>query len=132
MKSGPYGLYLQKDLPHSVSDKSASDKQDKQKKAKKSSPMPKPQRVQVPKFINPQDMDLKTAIWLLQLPKVLGSHDNDDVLIGLGRFGPYVLYRGKYISIPKPEDILTITLVEAISLIQRKALSPRRQKTKTS
>lgn len=100
LKKGPYGLYIQKD---------------KKEKTKE-----KPARAAVPKFIEADQVDLKTALYLLQLPKTLGQYEGTDVAVGIGRYGPYVLHNSKYVSIPKPEQILTITLEEAIAIIESK------------
>jgi PTH1 family peptidyl-tRNA hydrolase len=53
----------------------------------------------------------------------LGSKNFLRVKIGIGKYGPYVLFKGKYVSIPKAESILTITLDEAIELIEKKKIS---------
>lgn len=60
---------------------------------------------------------------LFQLPKVLGQYQNKDVVVNIGRFGPYVMYNGTFASIPKEEDPYTITLERAIELIEAKQSS---------
>jgi DNA topoisomerase-1 len=57
---------------------------------------------------------------LFKLPKVLGKYNNKDVVVNIGRFGPYVMYDGGFVSIPKDEDPHTITLERAIELIESK------------
>ena len=61
----------------------------------------------------------------------LGQFENSDVVVGAGRFGPYVLHDKKYTSIPKGEDPLTITLDAAINLIQTKRLQEAQRHLKT-
>lgn len=100
LKKGPYGLYIQKDTKEKTKEK--------------------PARASVPKFVTEEQIDLKLALYLLQLPKTLGQYEGTDVAVGIGRYGPYVLHNNKYISIPKPEQILEITLDEAIAIIESK------------
>ena len=60
------------------------------------------------------------AIDLFQLPKDLGTYLDKDVSVAIGRFGPYVKFGDKYVSIPKGEDPMTITLVRSQELIDAK------------
>jgi DNA topoisomerase-1 len=71
-----------------------------------------------------QKMDLITleeALKLFELPRHLGeTEEGDEVSAGVGRFGPYVKYGRKYVSIPQGEDPHTITLERALELIEEK------------
>ena len=60
------------------------------------------------------------AMDLFQLPKSLGTYKNEDIEVNNGRFGPYVKYGKKFVSLPKGVDPLSIELEEAIQLIQEK------------
>jgi DNA topoisomerase I len=60
------------------------------------------------------------AMDLFQLPKSLGTYKNEDIEVNNGRFGPYVKYGKKFVSLPKGVDPLSIELDEAIDLIQEK------------
>ncbi len=60
------------------------------------------------------------AIKLFDLPRTLGSYRGQEVEVNSGRFGPYIKYNGKFISLPKSEDPFTIQLDRAIELIQAK------------
>ena len=60
------------------------------------------------------------ALELFKLPQTIGDYEGDPVVIGAGRFGPYVLHQKKYTSLPKDADPMTITLDEAILLINEK------------
>ena len=60
------------------------------------------------------------ALDLFQLPRTIGTFEGESVVIGAGRFGPYVLHQKQYTSLPKGADPMTITLDEAIRLIQEK------------
>ena len=90
------------------------------KTTKSKTPAVKPKRVAVPKFVDSSAVDIKTAIMLLQLPKTIGLHNNSEVKIGIGRFGPYILFEGKYSSIKKPETMFTMSLDEAVQIINKR------------
>ncbi|TAL24564.1 MAG: type I DNA topoisomerase [Nitrospirae bacterium] len=60
-----------------------------------------------------QRMDTITfeqAMELFNLPRSLGTHKGDEVIVSIGRFGPYIKYQGAYVSLPKDEDPHTISL----------------------
>ncbi len=63
---------------------------------------------------------LDEALELFRLPRTLGEFEGKNIVIGAGRFGPYVQHNGKYVSIPKGEDPLEITLERAQELILAK------------
>lgn len=63
---------------------------------------------------------LDEALKLFELPRTLGQYEEADVVVGAGRFGPYVMHRKKYASLPKGEDPLGVTLERAIELILAK------------
>lgn len=63
---------------------------------------------------------LEEALALFRLPRTAGEYEGSEVVIGAGRFGPYVLHQKKYTSIPKDEDPMTLTLERAIALIESK------------
>ena len=75
---------------------------------------------------------LDEALELFKLPRNLGQFEGTDVVIGAGRFGPYVLHDKKYTSLPKEDDPLTISLDAAINLIQKKRLQDAQRHLKTS
>jgi len=80
----------------------------------------KPVYAKLPKNLSIQTITLEEALNLFKLPKVLGKYNNKDVVVNIGRFGPYVMYDGGFVSIPKDEDPHTITLERAIELIESK------------
>ena len=57
---------------------------------------------------------------LFNLPRELGDYEGITVTVSSGRYGPYILHNRKYVSIPKEDDPLTITLDRAIELIKEK------------
>ena len=67
-----------------------------------------------------ETITLEDALELFKLPRELGDYEHKPVTIGAGRFGPYILHDRQYTSMPKGMDPMTITLDEAIGLIQEK------------
>ena len=78
----------------------------------------KPRFAQMPKSLSIETITLDEALELFKLPRTLGELDGEVVTVGAGRFGPYVLHKKKYVSIPKDKDPMTITLDEARELIE--------------
>ncbi|MBR2290954.1 MAG: type I DNA topoisomerase [Prevotella sp.] len=91
----------------------------------------KPLFAQLPKNKSMDSITLDEALELFKLPRTLGDYEGKTVLIGAGRFGPYVLHDRKYTSLPKDEDPLTITLEAAISLIEEKRKEETQKHLKT-
>lgn len=60
------------------------------------------------------------AMDLFQLPKSLGTYKGEELEVNNGRFGPYVKYGSKFVSLPKGVDALSIELEDAIELIKEK------------
>ena len=80
----------------------------------------KPQFAQLPKEQSMETITIEEAMELFKLPREIGEYEGKPVTIGAGRFGPYVLHNRQYTSIPKGTDPMSITLDEAIALIQEK------------
>ena len=80
----------------------------------------KPQFAQMPADKSIETITLEEALELFKLPREVGEFEGSPVTIGAGRFGPYVLHAKKYVSIPKGEDPLSLTLERAIELIKEK------------
>ena len=80
----------------------------------------KPKFAQLPKEQSMEGITLEEAIELFRLPRELGEYEGTAIVIGAGRFGPYVLHENKYTSLPKGANPLSITLEEAIALIEEK------------
>ena len=98
LKKGPYGFYVQRGEGNADE---------------------KPKRASIPKAIPLADVDLSKALGLLALPRELGPHPEDGEMItaAIGRFGPYLKHGKEYRSLPKDDDVLTIGLNRAISLL---------------
>ena len=80
----------------------------------------KPRFAQLPAKLSMETITLDEALDLFQLPRTVGEYEGTPVVIGAGRFGPYVLHNKQFVSLPKGEDPLTFTLENAIQLIQEK------------
>ncbi len=102
LKKGPYGWYVQ--LGEVVSKKE------------------KPKRSQLPDGVKPEDLTLEVAVKLLNLPMLLGKHSEsgEEIHMGIGKYGPYVKYMGKFTSIPKAIDPFSVSLAEAEEIIASK------------
>jgi DNA topoisomerase-1 len=98
LRKGPYGIYLQE-----------GDGKEGEK----------PKRVSLPKGMKGTDVTLEQAIALLSLPREIAQHPETGTMItaGIGRFGPYVKHGSVYKSLPAGEDVLTIGVNRAVSLL---------------
>lgn len=90
----------------------------------------KPRFSQLPAGKSMDNITLDEALELFKLPRTVGKFEGTDVVIGAGRFGPYVMHDKKYVSIPKTIDPMAITLDEAINLINEKRLAERKRHLK--
>ncbi|MDX2095921.1 MAG: type I DNA topoisomerase [Alphaproteobacteria bacterium] len=99
LRKGPYGVYVQLG---------------EEKKPKRSS---------LPKGTLPSAVDLEKALSLLALPREVGLHPETGLTIvaNLGRFGPYLLHDGKYANLGPEDDVLTIGMNRAVTLIAEAA-----------
>ncbi len=71
-----------------------------------------------------ETITLEEALKLFELPRTVGSYEGIDVVALKGRYGPYIKYGDRNISIPRGTDPLTITLEQCISLISSAASKP--------
>ncbi len=91
----------------------------------------KPLFAQLPKEKGMNTITLEEALELFKLPRTVGTYEGSDVVIGAGRFGPYVLHNKKYVSLPKGEDPMTVTLDNAIELINEKRMQEQKSHLRT-
>lgn len=108
IKKGPYGVYLQIGP-------------DKDKR-----------RAAIPTSLwKPEEIDMEAAKFLFSLPKFLGkdSETNEDIKLGIGRFGPYV-QQGSIFASVKPSNLVSINLEEALRLIAIKKSKPSKPRRK--
>lgn len=80
----------------------------------------KPLFAQLPADKSMETITLDEALELFKLPREVGEFEGSPVVIGSGRFGPYVMHNKKYVSLPKDENPLTTTLETAVRLIEEK------------
>ena len=78
-----------------------------------------------------ETITLEQALELFKLPRMLGAYENEPVTIGTGRFGPYVLHKKTYTSLPKGTDPMTITIGEAVKIIESKRKAEAQKHLKT-
>jgi DNA topoisomerase I len=99
IRKGPYGVYVQLG---------------EEKKPKRSS---------LPKGTHHSTVDLEKALSLLALPREVGLHPETNLTIvaNIGRFGPYLLHDGKYANLGPEDDVLTIGMNRAVTLIAEAA-----------
>lgn len=102
LKSGRFGPFVELEAP-------------KESKSK-------PKRVSLPKGFQPETLDLGTALALLDLPRVVGKHPDDDaeILAGIGRYGPYLKHGKKYVSLPDSSELFSVGMNRAVELLARK------------
>ena len=70
-----------------------------------------------------ETISLSEALDLFKLPFQLENHEDKEVSVGLGRFGPYIKWGDSFISIPKGEDPLSVNIDRAIEIINEKSLA---------
>ncbi len=103
VKSGRFGPYLQ------LGEAASKDE--------------KPKRSGIPKGVDIENVDLQLALKLLSLPREIGNHPDTGEMItaALGQYGPYVKHQRTYANLTAWEDLFTIGLNHAVSLIADKA-----------
>ncbi|NHC34373.1 type I DNA topoisomerase [Scytonema millei] len=104
VKIGPHGPYVQ--LGEKTEDK------------------PKPKQASLPKGVTPDNLTLETAVGLLSLPRLLGTHPatGGKIQASIGPYGPYVVHdQGKegkdYRSLKSTDNVLTVTLERALEIL---------------
>ncbi|MDE7337973.1 MAG: type I DNA topoisomerase [Bacteroidales bacterium] len=87
----------------------------------------KPTFAGLKKGMSIESVTLEDALDLFKLPRTVGQYEGQDIVAAIGRFGPYLRFKGTFVSIPKTEDPLTIDLNTAIGLIEAKAEAERKK-----
>lgn len=80
----------------------------------------KPRFAQMKKGQTLENITFEQAMELFRLPRTLDEYNGETVIIGTGKFGPYIRYGSSYVSIPKSFDPLTISFDEVLELIREK------------
>ena len=114
LKNGRFGPYLQYELEELELEKTKKRGRKKKDKDKENI-----KNVSIPKGLPIEDVDLDKAKYLCSLPKILGKHPdlNEDITINIGRFGPYLKCSNKSARLESIEDLFSIGLNRAITLI---------------
>ena len=101
LRNGPYGPYVQIGDPETK----------------------KPKRASLPKGADASQLDLQAALGLLALPRDIEPHPEtgDMIQAGIGRYGPYLKYQGRYTSLPNEDDVLTVGINRAVDLLAESA-----------
>lgn len=73
---------------------------------------------------------MEEVLELFELPRTLGDFEGSPVVIGAGKYGPYVLHEKKYTSLPEGVDPMAITLPEAIELVKKRREEDERKHIK--
>jgi len=69
-----------------------------------------------------ESISLEEALKLFDFPRPVGVFEGEEMVVGIGRFGPYVLHKKKFFSLKKTDDPVTLTADEAILLIEEKRI----------
>jgi len=87
--------------------------------------VPKPPRSSLPKGWQASEIDLEKALLLLSLPRQVGPHPEDGVMIeaGIGRFGPFVKHDKLYANLKEVDEVFTIGMNRAVEVLAQKAAS---------
>ena len=80
----------------------------------------KPQFASLLKGQSVSTITLEEALKLFEFPRHIGEYEGADLTVAIGRYGPYVKFDGKFISIPKEYSPAHLTLDEAVALIEEK------------
>ena len=88
---------------------------------------PKPPRASIPKGWDAGSMDLEKALMLLDLPREIGPHPEDGVVVeaGIGRYGPYVKHGSKYANLPEVDEVFIIGMNRAVEVLASKQIRGR-------
>lgn len=91
----------------------------------------KPQFASLRKTQSIESITLDEALELFKFPKTIGSYEDEDVVVSVGRFGPYVKHKGKFVSLKKEDDLNSISEERAIELIEEKREKDRNKYIKS-
>ena len=80
----------------------------------------KPRFASMKKGQSIESITLEEALDLFSLPRTLGTYEDSDVVVSIGRFGPYVRHDGKFYSLSKSDDPYTVSLERATEIINTK------------
>lgn len=88
----------------------------------------KPRFASLTKNLLLETITLGEALNLFRLPRSLGEHDGDEIVVGIGKFGPYVRYKGSFYSLKKGvDDPYTVTVERALEIVREKNESDKKK-----
>jgi DNA topoisomerase-1 len=89
----------------------------------------KPKRASIPKNVDRATLTLEHALRLLSLPREIGLHPETGkpIVANFGRFGPYILHDGVYANLESDDEVFTIGLNRAVTVLAEKKANPRRR-----
>jgi DNA topoisomerase I, bacterial len=135
-RDGRYGPYVTEVLPEPepepepapVVDPKTGEVKAPKKKAAKKTPAVKPRTASLFKSMDPQTVDLETALKLLSLPRVVGADPADGVEITTqnGRYGPYLKKGTDSRSLENEDQIFSLTLEQALEVLAQPKYGARR------
>ena len=64
------------------------------------------------------NITLEEALTLFKLPRIVGTYENDDITVAIGRFGPYIKNNGAYVSLSREDDPYTVTLERCTEILK--------------
>lgn len=91
----------------------------------------KPSYAGLKKGLSMESLTLEEALDLFKLPREVGVYEGEPITAAIGRFGPYLKYKKNFVSIPKTDDPLDITLERAVELIRNKQEAETKKVIKT-
>ena len=91
----------------------------------------KPRFAPIRKKQSIENITLNEALELMKLPRTLGKYEGKDVIIGNGKWGPYILHNNKYASLTEEYNPMTISLTDAIKIIIEKEKKEKQRILKT-
>jgi DNA topoisomerase-1 len=82
----------------------------------------KPKRASIPRGWDVNELDLEHALSLLRLPREVGTHPESGkpITAGIGRYGPFVLHEGTFANLDSVEEVFSVGLNRAVTLIAEK------------
>jgi DNA topoisomerase-1 len=80
----------------------------------------KPKFASMKKGQSIETITLEEALALFQLPRTVGQFENEDVIVSIGKYGPYVRHKGQFYSLSKNDDPYEITIERCIEIIKIK------------
>jgi DNA topoisomerase I len=93
----------------------------------------KPKRASIPSNMSESTLTLADALQLLSLPREVGKHpaDGEPIVANFGRFGPYIKYKDEFRSLESEDQVFTVTLDDAVTMLSQPKKGRRRQATRT-